>query len=257
MVPAFAAAVLLYVGMYAVPALLIWLFDSAAWVVLAAQCALAIFVLSPLNAVLAKLTHLELSAMRPARLGDALGARSGYIVPVLVANAVVAGGGLVFLWVLYQLPGWTADWVRDAGTGREAVRVSVLAVVLLLSVLTWLVIGLCWLLTPAIVVEDSSWLAGVREWRQLLSDHFGRIVVYEGLTVLLGVAISLPLTLAVGLAFGGPPGLLPPWPVPAGDAGWPGGVVAAIHGLAAGPLLGLLPVANVFIYLNLRYEQGQ
>jgi hypothetical protein len=195
--------------------------------------------------------------MRPARLGDALGSRSGYIAQVLIANVVVAGLGLVFLWILYQLPGWTADSLRDTGAAREAVRFAVLAVVLLLSVLTWLVIGLCWLLTPAIVVEESSWLAGAREWRQLLRDHFGRILVYEGLAVLLGVAISMPLTMAVGLAFGGPPPLVPRWPMTTGEASWVGGVAVAIQGLAAAPLLALLPVANVFIYLNLRYEQGR
>ncbi|MBO0698170.1 MAG: hypothetical protein J2P46_07235, partial [Zavarzinella sp.] len=141
----------------------------------------------------------------------------------------------------------------------EVVRVVILVAVLLLSVLIWLVIGLCWLLTPAIVVEESSWLAGIREWQQLLNEHFGRVVVYEGLTVLLGAAVSLPLTLAVALAVGGPPGLLPPWPSlgPAGEGGAAGGVLAAFHGMSAAPLLAVLPVANVFIYLNLRYEQGR
>ena len=107
--------------------------------------------------------------------------------------------------------------------------------------------------------RDPEWLAGVREWWQLIRDHFGRIVVYEGLAVLLGAAISLPLTLAVGLAAVGSPGLLPQWPVVpgAGDGGAAGAVLAAVHGLSAAPLLALLPVANVFIYLNLRYEQGR
>jgi hypothetical protein len=31
---------------------------------------------------------------------------------------------------------------------------------------------------------------------------------------------------------------------------------SALYGVAAAPLLALLPVANVFIYLNLRYEQA-
>ena len=36
-----------------------------------------------------------------------------------------------------------------------------------------------------------------------------------------------------------------------------GAVRSAMHGLAAAPLLALMPVANVFIYLNLRYEQAR
>jgi hypothetical protein len=256
-VPAFVAAVLLYLGIYVTPGVLNWLFEPPAWVPPVVAAAFAVLILSGLNAVLAKLTHMELSTMRPARLGDALGKVSA--VPVVAANAVAAGGALALLWVLHHVPEWTADWLRDSGTGREAIRIVILVVVLLLSVLIWLVVGLCWLLTPAIVVEESSWLAGLREWRQLLGDHFGRIVVYEGLTVLLGAAISLPLTLAVALATGGSLGLLPPWPSlgGAGENGPVGGVLAALHGLSAAPLLALLPVANVFIYLNLRYEQGR
>ena len=119
-------------------------------------------------------------------------------------------------------------------------------------------VGLCWLIAPAIVVEESSWIAGVREWRQLVREHFGRIVVYEGLTIMLGIAISLPLILTVSLAlYGGIPSLMPAWPVTTGNGeNWfQGGVHAAVLGLTAGPLLALLAVANVFIYLNLRYEQ--
>ena len=86
----------------------------------------------------------------------------------------------------------------------------------------------------------------------------GEVVVYEGLTILLGIAISLPLSLAVGFALNGWPRPWPEWPVGVrSDSNWlAGGVEAAMHGLTAAPLLALLAVANVFIYLNLHYEQG-
>jgi hypothetical protein len=214
-----------------------------------------------LNAVLAKLTHTELATMRPARLRAAFQRFGNYAIPTLVANAIVAGGGLGLLFLLHQVPGWTQQGLSDAGMGKTAqdvVFTPILALVILLAVLTWLIIGLCWLLTAAIVVEESSWLAGIREWRQLLKEHFGRILVYEGLTTLLGVAISLPLILAVNLAQHGRPTLMPAWPADVTDGGrWVTGTVeAALHGLTAAPLLALLAVANVFIYLNLRYEQS-
>jgi hypothetical protein len=153
------------------------------------------------------------------------------------------------------------DALADTGMTQRVqhlVSIPILIAVYLLAALTWIVIGLCWLLTPAIVVEESSWLAGVREWRQLLRENFDRIVVYEGLTLMLGAAITLPLTLAVGLAMYGVPTMRPAWPVTIGDeVNWAMGTVQSVmHGLAAAPLLGLLPVANVFIYLNLRYEQA-
>lgn len=265
MVPAFAASVLIYLGMFGARAIHHLILDPKeyAWIPVVASTAFALIVLSVLNAVLAKLTHLELSTMRPARLGEALRSFASYVPQALIANAIFAGGGLGLLFMMQHVPGWTAQWLLDAGisdTAREIIFTPILVVVFLLSLLVWIVVGLCWLLTAAIVVEETSWLAGVREWRQLLRDHFGRIVVYEGLAILLGVAIALPLTLAVSLAlYGEPSSLYPAWPLTAGSgSNWvQGGVEAAIQGLTAAPILALLAVANVFIYLNLRYEQGK
>ena len=102
------------------------------------------------------------------------------------------------------------------------------------------------------MVEESSWLAGIREWRQLLRENFGRIVVYEGLALMLGIAISLPLTMAIGLALYGEPCRRDGERTIELD-------VSARCGMCSrgrrGPAIGPAPVANVFIYLNLRYEQ--
>jgi hypothetical protein len=265
MVPAILAGVILYLGMFLIRAAFDWTFDSTengrAWAPVVAEAAFAVLVLSILNAILAKLTHTELATMRPARLRAAFPRFGSYVVPTIVANAIVAGGGLGLLFLLQRVPGWTQQGLSDAGmvkTAQDVVFAPILVLVILLAVLAWLVIGLCWLLTAAIVVEESSWLAGIREWRQLLKEHFGRILVYEGLTTLLGVAISLPLILAVNLALHGRPTLMPAWPADVTDGGrWVTGTVeAAMRGLTAAPLLALLAVANVFIYLNLRYEQS-
>jgi hypothetical protein len=261
MLPAFAAAVLIYLGFFAARVVHhLVLKDDAPWLPLVAGTAFAVLVLSILNAVLSKLTHLELSTMRPAQLKEALASFSGYAIPALIANVFVAGVALGLLFLLQRVPIWADRALADAGMGestRDLLFTPIYVVVLLLSILFWLIVGLCWLLTPAIVVEESSWLAGIREWRQLLREQFGRIVVYEGLTILLGIAISLPLILAVSFALYGGPSLIPAWPISAAaEPNWIRGAgLAAIHGLTAGPLLALLAVANVFIYLNLRYEQ--
>jgi hypothetical protein len=263
MVPAFIAAIAIYLGFFGARAVHHFMFDSKnmSWLPVVAGSAFALVVLSLLNALLAKLTHVELSNMRPARLSQATGPFLSYAVPVLIANAVIAGGGLGLLFLLNHVPEWTERWLTDAGMSvrlRDLLFTPILVIVFLLSVLIWIVIGLCWLIAPAIVVEESDWLAGVREWRQLVREQFGRIVVYEGLAIMLGIAISLPLILTVSLALHGEPNLFPGWPVSAADGeDWiKGGVHAAIQGLTAGPLLALLAVANVFIYLNLRYEQS-
>src|SRR5262249_8746170 len=72
MIPEIIAAVLLYLGMYAIRILVNEWFEPPAWVPLVVAAAFALIVLSVLNAVLAKLTHLELAAMRPARLREAM-----------------------------------------------------------------------------------------------------------------------------------------------------------------------------------------
>ena len=263
MAPAFIAGIMVYLGFFAARVVHEQVIgvDRVPWLPVVAGSAFAVIVLSFLNALLGKLTHLELSSMRPARFSEGMESIAGYGFSALIANAIIAGGGLGLLFLIRKVPHWSENWLKSADMSvemRDAILTPILVVVLLISIVIWIIVGVSWLLTPAIVVEESSWVAGIREWRQLLRDHFGRIVVYEGLTVLLGIAISLPLSLAVGLALTGSPQFYPQWPIGVrGDSNWlAGGVEAAMHGLTAAPLLALLAVANVFIYLNLRYEQS-
>jgi hypothetical protein len=260
MVPAFIAAILVYVGMFAAHVVHRKFFnaDEVVWLPLVTGTAFAVLVLSVLNALLARLTHTEVSTMRPARLRDALAGLPRYAIPVVIANAIIAGGSLAVLLLLHHVPAWVERGMTNSGLEGVAFKLvltPILIGVKVIAVLAWLVIGLCWLLTPAIVVEESSWLAGVREWRHLVNDHFGRVLVYEGLAVLLGIAVALPVTIAVKLALHGEPSLLPAWPTGSGS-GADGAMTAVLDALTAGPLLALMGVANVFIYLNLRYEQG-
>lgn len=260
--PAFLASILIYLCLFAARTVHHLVLDPSdvPWLPVVAGATFAVIVLSILNAVLGKLTHLELSTMRPAKLSAGLKGCFSYIVPALIANSVVAGSSLGLLFLMRKVPQWASQALSDAGMNAELQQVlftPILVIIYIVSALLWIVVGLCWLLTPAIVVEESSWLAGIREWRQLIKEHFGRVVVYEGLTVMLGIAVSLPLTLAVGLALEGNLSVLPVSPVGLGEgSNWVMGTVqAAMHGLTAAPLLALLAVANVFIYLNLRYEQ--
>jgi hypothetical protein len=271
MVPAFLASLLIFLAMFAAHAIFKLVFVpkdrlpeevSGNWIPVVAGAAFALLVLSVLNALLTRLTHIEVSSMRPARLSEGLKGIVGYAVPVVIANVLVAGVALGFVFLMNRVPGWAERGLYDAGmeneTLREVIFTPILVVVRLLSVLAWLVVGLCWLLGPAIVVEESSWVAGIREWRQLIREHFGRVLVYEGLALMLGLAVALPLTAAVSLALTGRPTVIPEWPIKAVYTGnWiTGGVTAALESLTMAPLLAVIAVANVFIYLNLRYEQA-
>jgi hypothetical protein len=260
MVPAFIASILVFGGMFVAHLVHRKFFnpDEATWLPAVAGSAFAVVVLSVLNALLARLTHTEVSTMRPARLRDALAGLPRYAGPVVVANAIVAGVALAFLFLMHYVPTWVERGMTNSGLSGPALNAlfaPMLIGLMLLSILAWLVIGLCWLLTPAIVIENSSWIAGIQEWRHLVRDHFGRVLVYEGLAVLLGFAVALPMTIAVSLTLHGQPTLVPAWPTGSG-AGAVGATTAVLEALTAAPLLALMGVANVFIYLNLRYEQG-
>src|SRR5262249_2934559 len=94
--------------------------------------------------------------------------------------------------------------------------------------------------------EECSPLAALRQWCQLVRYHLGRLFLYEGLALALGLAATLPFAIPALLTlYRGP--LAPP--SVAADA-----ARALLFGLAATPLIAYLAVANVFIYVNLRYE---
>jgi hypothetical protein len=109
--------------------------------------------------------------------------------------------------------------------------------------------GFALLLGPVVVVEEGSVFRTLAEWWRLLSQYFGQVFLFEvlalGIGLLTTVPLFLPLVLAAGGRFGG-----------AGLDNAIGWTVLILAGLAAAPLIAYLPVANVFIYLNLRYESA-
>jgi hypothetical protein len=95
-----------------------------------------------------------------------------------------------------------------------------------------------------VVVEECSAPQALRQWWALLRQHPGRVVVYEGLALALAAVLALPLLLAVAAA-----GAAVGATGPAAAA-----TLAVLGGLALTPALAVLAVANVHIYVNLRYE---
>jgi hypothetical protein len=149
--------------------------------------------------------------------------------------------------LLRWLPVWLwpdegAGWVA----GREAAAGAALGLGMMLEVCLWPVFLFAWLLPPVLVVGGCSVWRGLRDWLSLLRQHLGRVFLYEAMAVGLGALTSAPFLLLLIPLFGwyvDEPLLL--------LAGW---TRAVLTGLAAAPLLAYLIVANVFIYLNLRYS---
>ena len=185
MVPAFLASILIYLGLFAARTVHQLVLDpeDVPWLPVVAGAAFAVIVLSILNAVLAKLTHIELSAMRPAKLRQGLKGCVKYTIPALIANSVVAGGCLGLLFLMRKLPQWATQALTSAEMNTNTQNIlttPILVIIYIVSALLWIVVGLCWLLTPAVVVEESSWLAGIREWRQLIKEQLADFLAEKG-----------------------------------------------------------------------------
>lgn len=194
------------------------------------------------SSLLARITAIEQSRLRPARWPETLAGLAGLVCRLLLAYLLVPGLPLLAIACLRGLPLWLPE-------GHEELASAAGAAALVLEVLLWPVALLGLLLAPILVVEECSVVTGLAQWWRLLRQHFRRAFLYEGLALALGgiltLACSFPLLLAA---------LGVPWHEPL-DAplAW---TLWLLGGLACGPLLAYLVVANVFIYLNLRYEQA-
>ena len=120
----------------------------------------------------------------------------------------------------------------------------------ILAVGLFIVMLMSFLLPPILVVEDCSVGDAIREWRALLREHRVRAMVYEGMAMALALAAALPLAIPVhfALSYLPPTGLALNWLSSA--------IPAVLYACAAGPAIAFMVIANLFIYLNLRYEHS-
>ncbi|MCI0683262.1 MAG: hypothetical protein L0Y71_14260 [Gemmataceae bacterium] len=195
-----------------------------------------------------KYTALELSKMRQPRRSELWSGIIGQTLRLAAALLIVLGAAAVLIWLLRWIPGWMREqhaggsaWWGHAASATEIVR-------LILEVIFWPVIALApLLLGPILIVEQGSFLQGIRDWWRLLGKHLGRIFLYEALATTLAAVFTVPLLIPIAIAS---------WPLGAmpGQHQVIDATVMVLGGIALTPLIGYLVVANVFIYLNLRYE---
>jgi hypothetical protein len=199
--------------------------------------------------LLTQLTYVELSRLRPARWEEGRVGLGGSTFRLLFALLPVVGGAVGLLLLLQWLPGWLMNEDRASwGVAREVGATAAAVLAQLLAVAIWPLIGFSLLLAPLLVVEDCSVGSAWRQWRALLRPHGGRALLCEMLALTVALAFCLPLAL--------------PWlTLAAFDPGPSNTAHLAVAwtrhlllGLAVGLLFVYLVVANVFIYLHLRYE---
>jgi hypothetical protein len=196
---------------------------------------------------LTQMTFIELSRLRPStpeEVRTGLGKFAGRLAGALL---LVVGGLLAVLYLLGRAPEWIAPLEPPALAEGLTALVAVLRV--LVAVAVWPLLGLALLLGPTVVIEEGSLSHSLTLWGGLLRRHLVRIILYETLAATVAFVVSVPFIFPVVVAAG--PAL--------GDgvvAQATAYVAAVLLGLAVSPALAYLTVANVFIYLNLRYEQA-
>jgi hypothetical protein len=228
-----------------------WERDSGLLVWTWVQAGVGAIVVAFLTALLTKLTYVELSRLRPARWSEALPGIGRLTIRTVVTQAILLGAAWGLIVLLRWLPYWLGPGPDDA---TNALRQSAVGVALALGMVLegglWAMFFLWWLLPPILIVEECSVWRGLRQWSDLLRKHFRGVLLYQVLAVSLGSLLTVPLLMLIAPLF------LPSFCPPEGRQALVEGVRSRLLGLACFPMLTYWIVANVFIYLNLRYGAG-
>ena len=221
-----------------------WL-DS--WIPLLAMGLILVLIAAVNTAILTQMTFVELSSLRPARPGEALMRLGVNTFRLVICYALVGGPICICIAGLRTLPGWILDNGPLGPFGEEVPAAVASVCSLILQVLLCPILGLALLLGPIVIIEENGSLRSISQWWSLVRRYPGRIFLYEALAAALGAVMSIPFLFPV---------LLVGWITPSIDSlsGVTGSTLSVLAGAAMTPLIAYLAVANVFIYLNLRYE---
>lgn len=219
---------------------------DAPWIVpawcLAGAAAIA---LDFLAALLIQLTYVELARLRPARWRDGLAGIGRLAIRLVLTQAIICGAVWGIIMLLRWAPYWLGGGAEEAGS--EIAAGTVLALGMVLEAALWPIFALWWQVPPILVVEGTSIAGALRQWYALLRHHLGRVLLYQAMAVGLGLGMTLCFLLPIAPLF------LPTFVAPEPLANVAAGTRCLLLGLACAPLWAYWTVANVFIYLNLRY----
>jgi hypothetical protein len=187
-------------------------------------------------------TFIELSRLRPATRAEVRAGLWGNTLRLMVAE-LLTGGLLVLLITALR---W-GEARLEGQAGLDVLLGIAASLRLVLEVVLWPVLGLGLLLCPILVIEEGSVGRTLRQWGAMLRENLGRLFIYEALAAALALVMCLPLLLPVMLAM---------WSASSTQLVNPIASItlAGLGGLALTPLLAYVIVANIYIYLNLRYE---
>jgi hypothetical protein len=192
----------------------------------------AVLLLLGLMAMLTRMTFTEVSRLRPSRFRDGLRGMAGVVVKLAFTWGIAVAALVTLSWSIRQVPAWLPERLPAWWEWTPAVVGAAMFVLGVLECLLWASAVFFGPLASVWVVEDCSFLQGVALWDKLVSPIRWRIFVGQWLALGLAGLMAAPLLL-VGFSAGG----------------------QALALAAAGTLaVAYYSVANVFLYLHLRYE---
>jgi hypothetical protein len=197
-------------------------------------------------AFLTQMTFIEVSQLRPALWREAT-VGLGHPFYRLLSLVLLTGGVIIAALVFLRMaPIWVVE-LNERGAWEEWLGGVVTALALLGQVVLWPFLGFLLLLPPVVLIEEHSLIRSVGTWCSLVWRHLSRVILYEALAIALACVLALPFVLPVVLTLATAPraGLI-------GDIA--DDLLMVLGCTALTPLLAYLLVANVFIFLNLRYE---
>jgi hypothetical protein len=197
--------------------------------------------------LITRMTVLELSRMRPARWRESVTGLAATTFRMAVAQVLTMGIAGCLIAMQRYLPGLLIE-ATPGGRDTAAAAAVLAAGGMLFQVVLWPVFVVALLLPPILVVENCSVGKALTQWLRLLRVDLGRVILYEALALGLGLAATLLLALPwlALVTYQPAPELQPAVRF----------TRMVLAGLALAPLLAYLVVANVFIYINLRYESA-
>ena len=217
------------------------------WVRWLAATVLLLAIVNAGAGMITRMTVVELTRMRPARWRDGFTGLAGTTFRMAVAQVLTMGVAAGLIAMQRYLPSLLIE--STPGSKDTATTAAVIAAGgMLFQIVLWPVFVVALLLPPILVVEKCSVGKALDLWLRLLRVDLGRVFLYEALALGLGLAATLLLALPwVALVTYQP---LPELQLAVRFTRW------VLTGLALAPLLAYLVVANVFIYINLRYESA-
>jgi hypothetical protein len=207
--------------------------------------ACALVVLALLSGVLTRMTYIELAQLRPARVREGMRGLGRRAFRLLLTWTLAMGGVVALLGLLR----WATAWLAIGDLPLPVLLRDIVANLLMIaSVVLEFVLGplfgLALLLGPILAVEECSVVRAFSLWRSLLRQHCRRVMAYEVAAFAIAAGLTLPFALPLLLGAGF-----------ATDYGFTAPIArAALWGFLAALPAAYLIVANVFIYLNVRYE---